>query len=258
MIPVIDYANHSMFRQQAMDALLTYPWCALVREMPLDNQSLVKVGEHCVPKRDAFIDHAIPFDIKVSEETPTAATGSPIQSQMPDTLPLHTDGYDYGIPPALVYMQCIVPSATGGDSVIITVDDVVTLMSDVDLSALTDDVFPTSEAFPGRNPYFTGSQSILDKRSDGFRIRFNLDQIKAAEERDHGSMEKRHEAALSNLSRSIGDASVVFHKRMTKGECLICNNYRVLHGRSGVGNDLSRVLRRVRFYDDPFDGDGVF
>jgi alpha-ketoglutarate-dependent taurine dioxygenase len=144
---------------------------------------------------------------------------------------LHTDESFYAVPSRYVLLHCWRPDPAGGGVTLLTpVEDV--------LARLT----PEERAGCARIRYrWRGVESpILAAMPNGApaRVRFNLREADCLE---------RPRAAGDALALRFAHAAeaAATELPMEAGDCLVLDNWRVLHGRTGFAPNSPRLLKRV-------------
>ncbi len=158
-------------------------------------------------------------------------------SRTPDALPLHTDSSNKVVPQNLVAFAMGRPdSQGGGESIMLSVADLIHELPGELVHQLHQPVFPflTNKLFP-----------ILYGTGDELRVRYYRGQITSA----LGSLRTLPDKltqALDELDRylDLSQRSVRFH--MHAGEVVMMDNHRVLHGRTAMSSNSTRLMHRFR------------
>lgn len=153
--------------------------------------------------------------------------------------PCHTDGSGKPVPYHMVLLYCVRQDKFGGDSILITLWEVVSRLKRESLITLREESFP----FPfGRAPIISGDGAEM-------WIRYNTDELDYYAGQRRVVFSKRQIFALADLNNIITLLESQGPKfRLSPGECLAFDNRRVLHGRSALMPASTRLLKRVRLY----------
>ena len=158
-------------------------------------------------------------------------------SRTPDALPLHTDCSNKAVPPNLVAFAMERPdSQGGGESVMLSASDLVRELPADLVNLLCQPVFP----FVGEKQY-----PILQGEGGDWRIRYYRNQINSALGKQCLLSDQLREA-LDKLERYLELSKGAVRFALQPGEVLIMDNQRVLHGRSAMPADSSRLMHRFR------------
>jgi len=127
----------------------------------------------------------------------------------------------------------------GGDSILITLEEIEARLDTETLSLLKQKAFP----FP------FGMSSILVEQEQAAWIRYNREELSYYLRQHHLTLSERASSALEALNAVITELEeTVPRYHLVNGECLVIDNKRVLHGRSELAKDSDRLLKRVRVY----------
>jgi alpha-ketoglutarate-dependent taurine dioxygenase len=235
--------KHSLIRQVS-DTLRATGW-ELITNFPdsKENEDLLGFASGLGTLRQSFaLSKSIPvrtqdaasviFDIRegygvVTSSTPISQTGLAFDC--------HTDEYFMQSPARYILLLCCVPDPFGGGtSLIIHVDDLVRKLSEEAICQLQRPMFPSH----------SGQKAILQKDEDGWIICYNQHQIDQQISKRQSPIGLQARCAMDELAQVA--ASTCIHIQMRRGDCLILDNYRVLHGREAVPTGSIRHVKRVR------------
>jgi len=195
------------------------------------------------PFRDA--DPSGIFEVRPRHFTDESARGSGFPEFLPHTDGAFLDGWEQRNgkivpvgPPALTLLQCVIPGAAGGTTLLV---DGQAVMADTArdhpdlLEVLTQ---PEAFAFHYRGEAVL-NVPLLAQQSDGtWRIRFRLDAM-------YAKLWAR-DAAEHFVREYLLSERYVRRCHLKAGDLLVADNYRVLHGRTRIpSEDRTRFLRRV-------------
>jgi trimethyllysine dioxygenase len=155
-------------------------------------------------------------------------------------LPPHTDGSFSDEPPFVVTMGCIVADeGDGGTSILIDGYKIIQHLSAEERKILATEDFhfraPSSED--------DGLQtSILSMVNEWPAIRYRYDSKYKPKSSSTAAINALEE--LHTLVSNVENAKMV---KLTPGDVLVVNNYRILHGRTALTRTVRRQLRRFTF-----------
>ncbi len=158
-------------------------------------------------------------------------------SRTPDALPLHTDCSNKRVPPNLVAFAMERPDPHGGgESVMLSAADFIPELPGELVSQLRRPVFP----FVGERRF-----PILHGEGDELRIRYYRNQIMSALGTQQTLPDELTEA-LDALDRHLNVSQRSVRFQMRAGDVVMMDNQRVLHGRSAMSADSTRLMHRFR------------
>lgn len=161
--------------------------------------------------------------------------GQLILSSTSDEFPCHTDEYFLQEPATIVILLCCVPDRTGGGvAYLANVEDIVERLCIDYKKRLQAPLYPHPD----------GCVPILSRVEGRWRIRYNCRYMKGLIERHGVEIGKNTAAALAQLEAVI--ESVRIEIMLRTADCLVINNYRVLHGRTAFDPTSGRRLKRIR------------
>ena len=218
---------------------------AIIRGLPNDDndRSLIElcralgdaaVGDRVIP--GARLSSRFVSSVTPKEDAMVDKDGLKILSSTSDDFHLHTDCSYLATPPELLLMHCVQRPTSGGDSTLLSVDD---LALDLDASLL-------SALQKNRFPFRFGEAPILSERGR-LKIRFNRDQILLGI-RKKKQVESHLVPLLDTLRRIISDSGKIKHVRLHPTDCIVIDNERVLHGRTAFPRGAKRLLKRLRIF----------
>lgn len=167
------------------------------------------------------------------------AAGNAVLSSNADEFPLHTDDSYSPSPARFVLMHCWQPDASGGgESWLAHVDRIAAIAPPDLLERLAMQSYAT--------PY--GSTPLLQRDAEGaWRVRFNRrDMIGFAKLRFQFVSEQKKQdlAAFETLAMQCKESVA-----LRQGDCIVVDNHRVLHGRSGFDPKSGRLIKRLRILE---------
>jgi hypothetical protein len=143
------------------------------------------------------------------------------------------------VPYDVVLLCCIRQDKKGGDSILVTLDELIDGLEPESVRTLREASFP----FP------FGMGSIISGDRAGPWIRYNAEELFYYARLRGVTFSESQKRALSDLENNLsllvrGRQSF----RLAEGECLALDNRRVLHGRTSLIPGSRRLLKRVRLY----------
>jgi alpha-ketoglutarate-dependent taurine dioxygenase len=166
--------------------------------------------------------------------------------------PVHTDSTFLPEPHVAIALGCVEASGTGGRSCVVRARDACAAVPDDVVDALSEAVFP----FIVRDGVHPARVDVLpvvtwDAAGDPL-LRFRFDAIAMAGRAGEIRLSDRHAAALDVFRAAVEDEALQATFALRPGDVLVVDNRRALHGRSAVGPDAGRLMRRVKL-----DGPGA-
>ncbi len=151
----------------------------------------------------------------------------------------HTDCADFEQPPDTVIMLCEKPASSGGDSLLVRLDDVLSYLSPPQMQTLAQPVYLFRQALA----------PILTQVGPLIQIRYNRPWINMMPEFEIEQLSQDQISALDHLDQVIVACQTQFS--LQSKDCLILDNQRLLHGRTAFDEQASRLLKRVRVMRHP-------
>jgi len=186
----------------------------------------------------------------IYDVTPQVSGGDLSRTTRP--FPPHTDSTFLPEPHGRIALGCVQapPDGGGGRSCVVSAGDVAAELcrrhGDDVVAALSEPAFPFSVHEPGGESRVR-LLAILERADDGrYRVRYRLDAIIGALREEGIVLSPRHGAALSAFEEVLGDPALQATHALRPGDVLIVDNRRMLHGRTAIGEDAQRLLRRVK------------
>ncbi|MGK7897246.1 MAG: TauD/TfdA family dioxygenase [Xenococcus sp. (in: cyanobacteria)] len=155
-------------------------------------------------------------------------------------LPLipHTDS-SYNLKPhEVVAFQCIVSDETGGESIIIPVEDILEKIDSNCLELLHDRVYPFEE----------DSYPIIFGESGDEHIRYYRAQIDRTIGLTGKLLSEQHRNAIDQLDNLLQSTELGNRVHLQPGQIIFAHNTKVLHGRTGFSPESDRLLLRIRLH----------
>lgn len=216
-----------------LHAVLQAGGAALLPDFPIeaDHRSLKALaqalGEPLLEEHNT--DGGMVCPVKVEPpgaETPYANT--------PLRFPCHTDCSDFARVPDVVIMLCERQAGSGGESLLASVDALAQRLEPADILALQRPDF-----------LFRAAQyPILFVQEGSLCMRYNRTMIELFQQVYEWPENPAEQALFDRLDAAIASVSERFLLRA--GDCIVLNNYRMLHGRESFAPDAQRLLQRVR------------
>ena len=144
--------------------------------------------------------------------------------------PVHTDGSGFEIPPKYVAMFCVRPSEEGGESLFVSLADLITNLPDALLDTLTTKQWR----------FNTNDRPIITQTPTGPTICYNRLVMES-----YAELTQQELDILDQLDR-ICD-KLTFRVKLKANDLIVFRNDVFLHGRTDFPLDSHRLLKRVRF-----------
>jgi alpha-ketoglutarate-dependent taurine dioxygenase len=147
--------------------------------------------------------------------------------------PCHTDCASDRDPPDLVLLHCARPDPHGGASTVVPVEMLVPGLPAEVRAALSHCRFP----------FAFGRAAVLEEGTGGARVRYNRHEIDKT-----GSLDRDMANSLDVLDEALRTATCRAEVHLTRGDCLVVDNHRALHGRRAFTGGSGRLLHRARVF----------
>ena len=232
-------------------ALDSYPHFVLVTGVPLTQDQLVFKS-----LVEAMRDAALPLDpeaagavanqkisfTRVTIDEQKAQKGKRGTRFSRTHLPLapHTDSTIKSHPHDVVAFQCIVPDDSGGQTIMVPVEDILRNLDERTMLRLRDRVFPFGK----------GTYAILEGDSEDAQIRYYRTQMDKTLDLVSQSLSDEHRSAADELDAVLARTELFEMFRMEAGDILFINNMKALHARTGFVRESTRLLFRIRLLAD--------
>jgi hypothetical protein len=155
--------------------------------------------------------------------------------------PSHTDGSGKPNPYDVVLLYCVRQDIEGGESILITLDEVLKYLKTQTITTLRKTNFPV--------PF--GMASLISGDKPNMWIRYNAEELSFYSRLRQREFTENQKNALADLAEVISDLESKQPKvRLAPGQCLVIDNKRSLHGRTAFSSNGDRLLKRVRLYWD--------
>ena len=221
-------------------------WC-LVGGVPCDaaNESLSKLGRvfgrismQGTARGQPNLENDGINRIQALAEPLRDAVGNAVLSTNADEFSLHTDDSYNPEPARYVLMHCWQADASGGGvSWISDMEEIVRNLPASVFERLLHTSYPT--------PY--GSAYVLEQRGDGHIFaRFNRRDMSGYARLRGGELSPQQAcdlAALEEVAMRLKQEVL-----LQKGDCIVADNHRVLHGRSAFDGGSGRLVKRLRLF----------
>ncbi|THU40789.1 hypothetical protein FAM09_01365 [Niastella caeni] len=176
----------------------------------------------------------IPYDVVKDRGHDMGNEGS-LLSSTNQVFPLHTDCCFLDKPADFIALYCVENSASGGESILLNINEVIHLLSDSTIQHF----LTTSYQF------FSKKYRILEKMENLFFIRFHQGELVDS------CLPADKEACLSGIQPLLQLLNDPIHYTTVKlkaDQCLIVNNRTCLHGRYAFEAGSKRAFYRSRHY----------
>ena len=172
--------------------------------------------------------------IEINPESQKEEGSGTRQSRSADAMDAHTDSSYRPHQHELLVFQHVRADASGGDSVIIALEDILEHVSDEDVELLEQTKFR----------FIKIGAPVLSRIGAARHVRFNITQIK----KSNPGLAKHpeFEALLERFVVASREKARRFQFRAQPGETLMINNLRTLHGRTALAPDSDRLMMRIR------------
>jgi Taurine catabolism dioxygenase TauD, TfdA family len=242
-----DFGGWSDFIAEVKRRLISQHRSVLIQYFPNheSNHLLIKLAKSLgrPDTRDALRDHPLEdgmvFRVERRGEGIRDSRGVVLYSTTHAGFPSHTDGSGKPDPYDAVLLYCVRQDPSGGESFLITLDELVRHLDVKTIGVLRTTTFPV--------PF--GLAPIVSGQGPDMWIRYNADELSLYAHLRRIEFTESQKNALADLAETV---SMLERKeptiRMSPGDCLVIDNKRALHGRSAFSADGGRLLKRIRLY----------
>ena len=144
--------------------------------------------------------------------------------------PVHTDGSDFETPPKYVAMFCVRPSEEGGESLFVSLADLIANLPDALLDTLTTKQWR----------FNTIDRPIITQTPAGPTICYNRLMMES-----YAELPQQELDILDQLDRMCDQ--LTFRVKLKENDLIVFRNDLFLHGRTDFPLYANRLLKRVRF-----------
>jgi len=231
--------------------------CAVVVEaVPTVDSALVILASAMgvVSTEDNGSPARLVWDVRPSPEP------SSVRSQRPDAFPLHTDSAHLHRPHAVVGLACVQPSQDGdGLSLLATADRVREVLQaegrEGEVRRLQEPCFPFASVSEDGLP--VEFRPILGEAGNPIQVRYREPLLRWGLRLSPRSLDAAHRSALEVLNGVFRRASLPTRLLLTANDFLFFDNRRLLHGRTALGLDSGRHLKRLKIHESDMDSSTV-
>ena len=180
-----------------------------------------------------------------------------VRSQQPDAFPLHTDSAHLHRPHAVVGLACVQPSRDrDGLSLLATADRVREILQaegqEREVRRLQEPCFPFASVSESGRP--VRLQPILGAAGNPIQVRYREPLLRWGLQLSSRSLDAAHRSALAALDAGLRRASLPTRLLLAANDFLLFDNRRLLHGRTALGLDSGRHLKRLKVHEPVIDG----
>jgi len=228
--------------------------CAVVVEaVPTVDSALVILASAMgvVSTEDNGSPPRLVWDVRPSPEP------SSVRSQRPDAFPLHTDSAHLYRPHAVVGLACVQPSRDrDGLSLLVTADRVRKILQaeghERKVRRLQEPCFPFASVSESGRPVIL--RPILGAATDPVQVRYREPLLRWGLQLSPRSLDTAHRSAFQVLDAVLRRASLPTRLLLAANDFLLFDNRRLLHGRTALGLDSERHLKRLKIHEPLIDG----
>ena len=153
----------------------------------------------------------------------------------------HTDSSQQKHPHSIVIFGMSRPDEIGGETQMVVIDELLSVLDSETADLLRQPIWPL-----GKQP-----KPILETHPDTGETRISYYRKQLERSLELGaSLSQQQYAALSVLDATITRLAVKRSFRLEKGETLLINNHKVLHGRTALAEGSERLMIRYRLRAD--------
>lgn len=177
----------------------------------------------------------VPYDLVMDRGEEQYNKGGSILSASNLVFPLHTDCSYLDKPADVVTLYCMENSESGGESLLLNINELIPLLPPDYLQFLLTKTFRIySKEYP-----------VLEQSGSRYHIRYSIDEMLSSyPESEHPALR----TSLQPLDSLLNDPSHYLTTKLRPNDCLLVNNRTALHGRHGFEANSRRVFLRARQY----------
>ncbi len=161
-------------------------------------------------------------------------------------LPPHTDSSYMTVPHEIVAFHCIEADQSGGETIMVPIDDILKNLDKNVLACLREPVYPFGQSCHG----------IICGDEDNPLIRYYNAQVQRSLKTDMAPLSEEHQAALKALDQLLDQNHLLQKFHLKPGQIIFMHNHKVLHGRTALSPETNRLLYRLRMHVASLGGEG--
>ena len=252
-IPEWSYSDSVPSKAELLDAIDDVG-CVLVRNVPTETNAALcslasRVG-HAIRPEGPSTTGRVENDIVYRVEP--GGCGAAAHSHTRSAFECHTDGFRCERVPDVVLLLTVRAADSGGETILIDADS---LVQTLDPSVIADLLVP-------RYRFGSVTRAILPRTIGRAQIAFNAFDTAGVPVRSRSTISDlelramlRRDTSAFALREAIRTFDTPFVSKLERGDCLVLNNRRVLHGRKAF--EGSRLVRRVWVLRNDSDRQGL-
>ncbi len=230
--------------RQTIAALIKYPHAIVISGtraaagadgMP-DVVTLARAITHLLGGRSIWARFSF-TEIKVNPAINTIGRVGTNYSQTHAGIAPHSDSSWLQSPPNLWGLQCVEADQSGGDTLIVPVEDILRRLSKATIQALRQPVFPFADGV---------FKPVLSGRRGDQRISYYDAQLSKGATTQQDSLDGTSQSALHELGQAVSDPEIALRLKLEAGDLVFMNNHKALHGRTAFIEESGRLLFRLR------------
>jgi alpha-ketoglutarate-dependent taurine dioxygenase len=177
-------------------------------------------------------------EVKVDSKIAAENRNATKYSRTSDAMEPHTDGSYRAYPHDIVIFYCVASDDRGGETILVSIDDIVAKLGEDHCQSLCAPVFPFNrqvvpiiEGYPGDNT-----------------IRYYRKQMMKSVKQTETDLSLASCSALDALNDTLIDQTIQFRFTLQPHDLLFLNNKKILHGRTSLGENSNRLFLRCRMF----------
>jgi alpha-ketoglutarate-dependent taurine dioxygenase len=177
-------------------------------------------------------------EVKVDPKVAAENRNATKYSRTSEAMEPHTDGSYRANPHDTVIFYCVSSDDEGGETILVSIDDIVAKLGVDHCQSLCAPVFPFNrqvvpiiEGYPGNNT-----------------IRYYQKQLAKSVQQTEADLSVASYCALKALDDTLKDQTIQFRLMLQPCDLLFLNNKKILHGRTILGENSNRLLLRCRMF----------
>ena len=232
--------------REILEALTTFPYYVVMAPTPghasWQEASAIAFALECIGSSSGELPSRLGATrVTVNPKASSVEDAVTRYSRTTIALEPHTDSSQQKNPHSIVIFGMSRPDESGGETQMVVIDELLPLLDSETAELLRQPIWPM-----GKQP-----KPILEtgSASDETLISYYRKQLDRSLELG-ASLSAQQMTALSALDAAITHLSAQRSFRLQKGETLLINNRKVLHGRTALAEDSDRLMIRYRLRTD--------
>ena len=231
-------------RSAIVPLLRRYPYFVLVKRLPIseDGKSVRRLSMALGQFHPDFGWLALVKGRLRKEDIARVAIDEnlPRRSASASAMAPHTDGAFLQRPHDIIMFQCVVADTSGGESILLPIDDILGALTQRELGHLKEQVFP----------FGSETASILTGQGEDRNFRYYGTHMERSSRKRDIVLPQEIDTTIKKLDQILDHSNSRIKYKMAPEDILILNNKKVLHGRTALTEQSNRLLVRSRIFSE--------